>query len=84
MCLQCVDVLGRNLGDESRDVSEAASHREENAENELWSDVEGKMESTVIASRVGDGDLEKHLRQKRLRWFRRIVRRDEEVEIRKC
>ena len=38
-------------------------------------------ESTVIASRVGVNDLEKHLRQKRLRWFGHIVRRDEEVEI---
>ena len=39
------------------------------------------IESTVIASRVGVDDLEKHLRQKRLRWFGHIVRRDEEVEI---
>ena len=37
------------------------------------------VESTVIASRVDD--LEEHLKQKRLRWFRHIVRRDEEVEI---
>ena len=36
----------------------------------------------VIASRVGVDDLDKHLRQKRLRWFGHIVRRDEEVEIR--
>ena len=28
-------------------------------------------------------DLEEHLRQKRLRWFGHIVRRDEEVEIKK-
>ena len=28
-----------------------------------------KVESTVIASRVGVNDLEEHLRQKRLRWF---------------
>ena len=41
-----------------------------------------KVESTVIASRVGVNDLEEHLRQKRLRWFGHIVRR-EEVEI-KC
>ena len=39
------------------------------------------VESTVIASRVGVDDLEEHLRQKRLRWFGHIVRRDEEVEI---
>ena len=41
------------------------------------------VESTVIASRVGLDNLEEHLRQKRLRWFGHIVRRDEEVEIRK-
>ena len=41
------------------------------------------VESIVIASRVGMHNLEEHLRQKRLRWFRHIVRRDEEVEIKK-
>ena len=41
------------------------------------------VESTVIASRVGRNDLEEHLRQKRLRWFGHIARRDEEVEIKK-
>ena len=41
------------------------------------------VESTVIASRMGVDDLEEHLRQKRLRWFRHTARRDEEVEI-KC
>ena len=41
------------------------------------------VESTVIASRVGVDNLEGHLRQKRLRWFGHIVRRDEEVEIKK-
>ena len=41
------------------------------------------VESTVIASRVGVDDLEEHLRQKRLRWFGHIVRRDEEVMIKK-
>ena len=41
------------------------------------------VESTVIASRVGVNDLEEHLRQKRLRWFGHIVRRDEEMEIKK-
>ena len=41
------------------------------------------VESTVIASRVGVDDLEEHLREKRLRWFGHIVRRDEEVEIMK-
>ena len=38
------------------------------------------VESTVIASRVGVDDLEEHLKQKRLRWFRHVVRRAEEVE----
>ena len=36
------------------------------------------IESTVIASRVGVDKIEEHLRQKRLRWFRHVVRRDEE------
>ena len=31
ICLQHVDVWSRDLGNESRGVSEAASHREENA-----------------------------------------------------
>ena len=39
------------------------------------------VESTVIVSRLRVDDLEEHLRQKRLRWFGHIVRRDEEVEI---
>ena len=42
------------------------------------------VESTVTASRVGVDDLEEHLRQKRLKWFGHIVRRDEEVEIKKA
>ena len=37
----------------------------------------------MIASRVGVDDLEEHLRQKRLRWFEHIARRNEEVEIKK-
>ena len=41
------------------------------------------VESMVIASRVGVDDLEEHVRQKRLRWFGHIVRRDEELE-REC
>ena len=41
------------------------------------------VESTVIASRVGVHDLEEHLKQKRLRWFGHIAKRDEEVEIKK-
>ena len=41
------------------------------------------VESTAIASRAGVDDLEEHLRQKRLRWFGHIVRRDEKVELKK-
>ena len=41
MCLQHVDIWSRDLDDESRGISEAVSHREENAENDLWSAVEG-------------------------------------------
>ena len=37
----------------------------------------------MLASRVGVGNLEEHLRQKRLRWFGHIVRRDEKVERKK-
>ena len=42
-----------------------------------------KVESTVIALKAGVDDLEVDLRQKRLRWFEHIARRDEEVEIKK-
>ena len=42
-----------------------------------------KVVSTMIASRVGVNDLEEHLRQKRLRWFGHIARKDEKVEIKK-
>ena len=42
------------------------------------------VESTVIASRVGVDDLEKHLRQKRLRWLGHTARREEEVEVKKA
>ena len=45
--------------------------------------LKDKVESTVIASRVGVDDLEELLRQKRLRWFGHFVRRDEKVEIKK-
>ena len=40
MCSQHVNIRATNLDDESRSVSEAASHRDENAENDLLSDVE--------------------------------------------
>ena len=45
--------------------------------------LKDNVDSTVIASGVAADDLEEHLRQKRLRWFRHIVRRDKEVKI-KC
>ena len=45
--------------------------------------MKDKMESTMIASKVGVDDLEEHLRKKRLRRFRHTVRRAEEVEIKK-
>ena len=45
--------------------------------------LKDKVESTVIALKVGVDDLEEHLRQKRLQWFGHILRRDEEVEIEK-
>ena len=45
--------------------------------------LKDKVENAGIASRVGVDDLEEHLRQKRLRWFGHIVRRDEVVEIEK-
>ena len=41
------------------------------------------VDSTVMASRVGVGNLEVHVRQKRLRWFGHIARRDEDGEIKK-
>ena len=41
--------------------------------------LKDKVESAVIASKVEVDDLE----AERLRWFRHIVRRDEEVEIKK-
>ena len=39
-------------------------------------------ESMVTASRVGVDNLEEYLRQKRLKWFGHILRRDK-VEIKK-
>ena len=40
MCSPHVDVWDRDLGNESGGVSEAVSHRDKNAENDLWTDVE--------------------------------------------
>ena len=72
------------MGDESRGFSEAASHREEKRRMLRMIcgvTLKDMVESTVIASRVRVDNLEEHLRQRRLRWFGHIVRRDEEVQI---
>ena len=37
----------------------------------------------MMMTMIGVDNLEEHLRQKRLRWFEHIARRDEEVEIKK-
>ena len=37
--------------------------------------LKNKVESTVIALRVGVDNLEEHLRQKRLGWFRHCKKR---------
>ena len=42
-----------------------------------------RMICGVTLKDMVENDLEEHLRQKRLRWFGHIVRRDEEVEIKK-
>ena len=41
------------------------------------------VENTVIASRVEVDDLEEHLRWKGLGWFGHVVKKDEELEIKK-
>ena len=82
--MQCVDVWGRDLGDESRGFSEAVSHRVRRMLTMICRvTLKDMVESTVIALRVGVDNLEEHLRQKRLKWSGHIVRRDEEVEIKK-
>ena len=83
MCSQCVDVWGRDLGDESRVFQRLQATEGRMLRMICRVTLKGMVESTVIASRVGVDDLEEHLRQKRLRWFGHIARRDEEVEI-KC
>ena len=81
--MQHVDVWGRNLSDESRGVSEAASTKRRMLRMICRMTLMDMVESTVIALIVKVDDLEEHLRQKRWRWFGHIVRRDEEVEINK-
>ena len=66
MCSQCVDVWGRDLGDEGRGFSEAASQERRMLRMICVVTLKDMVESTVIASRVGVDNLEEHLRQKRL------------------
>ena len=65
------------MGDESRGFSEKMLRMI------CGVTLKAMVESTVVASRAGVDDLKEHLRQKRLRWFGHIARRDEEVEIKK-
>ena len=90
MCSQRVDVWGRDLGDESKTwaMKVGVFQRLRTTERRMLRMICGvtlkdMVESTVSASRVGVDDLMEHLREKRLRWFAHIVRRNEEVE-RKC
>ena len=70
------------MGDESKGFSEAATERRM-LRMICGVTLKDMVESTVIALRVRVDDLEEHLRQKRLRCFGHIVRRDEGVEIKK-
>ena len=83
MCSQHVDVWGRDLGNESRVFQRLQATERRMLRMICRVMLKDMVESSVIASRVRVDDLEKHLRQKRLRWFGHIVRRDEEVEIKK-
>jgi len=40
------------------------------------------VKSEELASRVGVGSMEEHLRVKRLRWYGHVMRRESDVEIR--
>ena len=55
MCLQHVDVWGRNLSNESRGVLEAASHKWGMHRMICGVTLKDKVESTVIALRIGSG-----------------------------
>ena len=83
MCSQRVDIWGRDLGDESRGFQKLQATERRMFRIICGVTLKDMVESSAIASRVGVNDLEEHLRQKRLRWFGHIVRRDEEVEIKK-
>ena len=81
--MQHVDVWGIDLGNESMVFQRLQATERRMLKMILGVTLKDMVESMVIASRVGVDDLEEHLRQKRLRWFGHIVRRDEEVEIKK-
>ena len=83
MCLQRVDVWTRDMSDENRVFQKLRATERRMLKMIFKVTLKDTVESTVIASRVGVNDLEEHLRQKRLRWFGHIARRDEEVEIKK-
>ena len=83
MCSQHVDVWGRDLGDEAGVFQRLRATERRMLRMICGVTLKDMVESTVIALRVGVDDLEEHLRQKRLRWFGHIARRDEEVEIKK-
>ena len=83
MCLQRFDVWGRDLGHESRVFQRLQATERRMLRMICGKTLKDMVESTVNALRVGVDDLDKHLRQKRLIWFRHIARRDEEVEIKK-
>ena len=73
--------MGRDLGDES--VFQRLRATERRMLRVICGvTLKDMVESMVIASRVGVHE-EEHLRQKRLRWFGHIVRRDEKVEVKK-
>ena len=74
MCLQRVDACG---SDESRVFQRLRATERRMLRMICGVMLKDMVESTVIASRLGVDDLEEHLRQKRLRWFRHTVRRDE-------
>ena len=74
MCSQRVDVWGRDLDDESRGFQRLLATERRMLRMICRVTLKDMVESTVIASRVGVNDLEEHLRQQRLRWFRHVVR----------
>ena len=64
---QCVDVCGRNLGNESGVFQRLQATERRMLRMICGVTLKDKVESTVIASRVGVDELEEHFMQKRLR-----------------